>query len=367
MSRPLPAAPRRILLIKSHSAGIGDILRSSAAWAVLKERWPEAELHLLFLTRWPGYPSEELIREHHLLSSAHFLPMAEGRFLGMRGVGPASWRRLLPQVEEITARIRPDLIIDHEPHGLETTLVARWAKRHSGAPTVGVAEVPGRGLLYDHAAPGLRRYAARQGLDWPMDYTERDFAALAALGLARNGQAIRLRETAGGRALRQKIARQWPGERPMIGLNIGCGTADAAAKRPDLATLAQWLGRLAKSHPHRLLLTGAPFEAPVNTAFVHSYRRLWGNGADILDLAGKTTLSTLTGAIAGCRLFISSDSGPYHMAVAMGVPTLALFNFPNSVHYHHHAWTRILVAGSPEAAYDAAVSFLNIPSSGAAS
>ena len=157
MSRTLPTSPRRILLIKSHSAGIGDILRSSAAWAVLKKRWPEAELHLLFLTRWPGYPSEALIREHHLLSSAHFLPMAEGRFLGMHGVGPASWRRLLPQVGAITARIRPDLIIDHEPHGLESTIVAGWVKRRSGAPTVGVAEVPGRGLLYDHAAPGLRR------------------------------------------------------------------------------------------------------------------------------------------------------------------------------------------------------------------
>jgi hypothetical protein len=367
MSRPLPTSPRRIILIKSHSAGIGDILRSSAAWAVLKNRWPEAELHLLFLTRWPGYPSEALIREHHLLSSAHFLPMTEGRFLGMRGVGPASWRRLLPQVGAITARIWPDLIIDHEPHGLESTIVAGWVKRRSGAPTVGVAEVPGRGLLYDHAAPGLRRYAARQGLDWPMDYTERDFAALAALGLARNGQAIRLQETAGGRALRQELAHQWPGELPVVGLNIGCGTADAAAKRPDLASLAQWLGRLAQSHPHRLLLTGAPFETSVNAAFMDSYRRLWGNGTDILDLAGKTTLSTLTGAIAGCRLFISSDSGPYHMAVAMGMPTLALFNFPNSVHYHHHPWTRILVAGSAEAAYDAAVSFLSIPSSGDAS
>ena len=52
MPRPLPVEPHRILLIKSHSAGIGDILRSSAAWAVLKKHWPGAELHLVLLTRW---------------------------------------------------------------------------------------------------------------------------------------------------------------------------------------------------------------------------------------------------------------------------------------------------------------------------
>ncbi len=75
--RPLPEYPRRIILIKSHSAGIGDILRSSAAWAVLKRRWPEAELHLVFLTRWPGYPSESLISSHQLLDSTHFLPMPD--------------------------------------------------------------------------------------------------------------------------------------------------------------------------------------------------------------------------------------------------------------------------------------------------
>ena len=77
--RRLPDTPQRILLIKAHSAGVGDILRSSAAWAAQKRRWPEAELHLLFLTRWPGYPSESLIKNHYLLTSVHFLPLLEGR------------------------------------------------------------------------------------------------------------------------------------------------------------------------------------------------------------------------------------------------------------------------------------------------
>jgi hypothetical protein len=36
------------------------------------------------------------------------------------------------------------------------------------------------------------------------------------------------------------------------------------------------------------------------------------------------------------------------MAVGLRVPTLALFNFPNPLHYHHNAWTQCLVM--PDAA-----------------
>jgi len=53
---------KNILLLKSHSAGIGDILRSSAAWKAIKNKSPDANLHLLFITNHPGYPSEELIK-----------------------------------------------------------------------------------------------------------------------------------------------------------------------------------------------------------------------------------------------------------------------------------------------------------------
>jgi len=57
----------------------------------------------------------------------------------------------------------------------------------------------------------------------------------------------------------------------------------------------------------------------------------------------------LSGAIAVCRLFAPSDSGPYHMAVGLRVPTLAIFRWPSPEHYHHDAWVECLVAGGVEA------------------
>ncbi|WP_308389389.1 glycosyltransferase family 9 protein [Acidithiobacillus sp. AMEEHan] len=358
LRRPLPSHPRRILLIKSHSAGIGDILRSSAAWAALKRHWPQAELHLFFLTRWPGYPSEELIAEHHLLSSAHFLPLREGRFAGMRGVGPKGWRSLLPELRRLGQEIQPDLIIDHEPHGIETTIATRYLRRWSShAVTVGVAQVPGRGLLYDYAGPSLERYARERALSWPMDYTERDFAALSALGIERAGQQICLQVGTEGRDWQQRNPRI--SGMPRVGLNIGCGTPDAAAKRPSLNLLIESFGKLMQLRPFQMLLTGAPNEWAINEEFVHGYRQRWGESA-IENLAGTGSLGLLSGIIDSCDLFVSSDSGPYHMSVALGRPTIVLFRWPNPAHYHQSDKLKILVEPSQEILLDASCKLLSI-------
>ena len=50
-----------------------------------------------------------------------------------------------------------------------------------------------------------------------------------------------------------------------------------------------------------------------------------------LDLTGKTDLRTAVSLIAGCRLFISNDSGLMHVAGALNIPTIAIFGSTNPV------------------------------------
>lgn len=45
-----------------------------------------------------------------------------------------------------------------------------------------------------------------------------------------------------------------------------------------------------------------------------------------LDLAGRTTLLQLAGACANAALAVGNDTGPTHLAAALGVPTIALFS-----------------------------------------
>jgi lipopolysaccharide heptosyltransferase II len=50
-----------------------------------------------------------------------------------------------------------------------------------------------------------------------------------------------------------------------------------------------------------------------------------GSGPGRVSLAGRTPLGVLPGVLAGARLFISSNTGPMHVAAAVGTATLALF------------------------------------------
>ncbi len=45
----------------------------------------------------------------------------------------------------------------------------------------------------------------------------------------------------------------------------------------------------------------------------------------VINLAGKTSLSQLSCILKRCRLFIANDSGPVHIAVAVGAPVISIF------------------------------------------
>ena len=45
----------------------------------------------------------------------------------------------------------------------------------------------------------------------------------------------------------------------------------------------------------------------------------------VVQLAGDTDLETLVGVLAHAGLVVSNDSGPMHIAAALGSPTLGIF------------------------------------------
>ena len=52
----------------------------------------------------------------------------------------------------------------------------------------------------------------------------------------------------------------------------------------------------------------------------------FGNlGEGVINLTGKTTLLELAAVLAGCRLLVSGDSGPVHLASCVGTPVIAIF------------------------------------------
>jgi ADP-heptose:LPS heptosyltransferase len=144
-----------------------------------------------------------------------------------------------------------------------------------------------------------------------------------------------------GQSLRERLGL--PATARLLGLNIGCGTADALWRRPDIDLISQLVAQVQQRSEQQgqtlhLLLTGAPFERDVNTAFAALHRTRVD--APIHDVAGATSLLDLAGVIDQCALFMSSDSGPYHMSVGLRVPTLALFTRVDPSAVHIHSWVR---------------------------
>ncbi len=334
----MPPVPKNILLLKSHSAGVGDLLRGSAVWRAILDRYPGTRLHLAFCSQEPHYISETLIGRHHLLRSFHVHP----KWRNTR----KNWAEALNWVTGIIDTTRSEMLIDFETNGIRALSLCLLARYRTGIRTVGIAEWPGRGWFYDIASPSRSSYAAAEGLTLPLEYSERDFVALAGLGIRRQGTPIEIEETPEAVAFRKAFRSRFgiPEGLPLVGINVGCGTPGADCRRPDGALIEALIAWLQETLGCAVVLTGAPFESATNQSILQ--RMADRPGPPRVDAAGKTSLVELPGLIRACDLFISSDSGPYHIGVGLRVPTVALFNFEFPVAIHRHPWVRCVVCPS---------------------
>lgn len=107
-------------------------------------------------------------------------------------------------------------------------------------------------------------------------------------------------------------AEQMPGT-SWIGLNPGATYGTAKQWFPDRFIE---LGRRLSRHG-KIVVVGGPAEADLGKHVAQ------GTGG--LNLAGRTSVSQLAAAIARCRLFVTNDTGPMHVADAVGVPIVAIF------------------------------------------
>jgi len=363
--------PKHILLIKSHSMGVGDVLRSSAAWSALKAHYGDVQLHLLFLSKHPGYATESLIKEHHLLSSAHFLTLRQKTPQDM-SAQKTPMRALIRESLQICRDHQIDMIIDFEMHGMRGAWLTWRLQKELAAlkqqvATVGVGQFFIKRFFYDQTSQSLQTFAKVQGLSLPMDYTNRDFVALSALGIERLGRSIQLQSSPKAKRMVEHLLQDFEAsrlgtphkrERFLLGLNIGCGTPDALYKRPEMRELVGAMAALYAIEPYDLLLTGAAFEKDVNESFMAAFESAlrMGNGDQTqlecplqwIDCSGKTSLPELTALIEACDLLVSTDSGPYHMSVALKRPTLAWFIKEEQASYHEEAWCKHVVNPSTD-------------------
>jgi heptosyltransferase-2 len=104
---------------------------------------------------------------------------------------------------------------------------------------------------------------------------------------------------------------------PWIGVNPGAFYGTAKRWLPERFAAAA--GLLAREAGARVAVVGGASERPLGEAIAGQLR------ARARVLCGETTLADLVGVLSRLRLLLTNDSGPMHLAAALGTPTVAVF------------------------------------------
>jgi ADP-heptose:LPS heptosyltransferase len=105
--------------------------------------------------------------------------------------------------------------------------------------------------------------------------------------------------------------------RPAIGVHVSGGRE---SKQWHLDRFASVARRLAEERGATIVLTGSAADRSMVDAV-----RAQLAGVSVVDLAGTLDLVALAGLLSELDLFVTSDTGPMHVASAVGTPIVALF------------------------------------------
>ncbi len=149
---------------------------------------------------------------------------------------------------------------------------------------------------------------------------ERNLSLLRAFGAAPEDcrRSLRLPPGPGAEAVVDEILGSAGVDRQKMLIGINPGSV-WATKRWSAEGFAQAIRLIKKNYDCEALLFGGPADAEVASRIQDLCA-----GASV-NLAGKIGLRELPAALRLCRVLITNDSAPMHMAVACGVPTVAIF------------------------------------------
>lgn len=110
----------------------------------------------------------------------------------------------------------------------------------------------------------------------------------------------------------------WTGNAPLVA--IAPGAAYGSAKRWPPQSFAEVADALAADGVQSVLI-GSAADAPTGREVLARVTRR----DDVLNLIGRTDLSTLAGVMTRCRALVTNDSGAMHLGAAVGVRVTAVF------------------------------------------
>jgi lipopolysaccharide heptosyltransferase I len=286
---------RRILIIKPSS--FGDVIHALPVLNGLRHRYPHARISWLVASSCAG-----LLEGHPALDE---IIRFDRKRYGQIGRNPLASFEFIQFIQDLRGR-RFDLIVD-----LQGLFRSGFLAMATGARTrVGFANARELGwIFYNHRVDVP---------DPEMHAVQRNYLFGRALGFA--GLPIRFdlpvrpqsREAVSDLLAREGVQR---GEDYLV---VGPGTRWETKQWPA-EHFAAAIRTVVVEHGLPVVLTGMPEERET------ADRVAAGAGGRVANLAGRTSLPEMIALVDGARAVLMHDSGPMHLATALGKPLVAIY------------------------------------------
>lgn len=285
---------RRILVLRTD--GLGDLVMSSPMFPALKRAFPNARVTVL-VANW----SRDLVPLVPGVDDALFLDAP-----WVTGGGASAWAKLFEMIHKLRNE-QFDLGID--PRGdFRNNLLLYLA----GIPRrAGFAITGGDYWLTDVIPAGPDRHL-RSFARAAVEYLAPDMPCdpfLPFIRLPESGKNAASAFLAGHSVVRSP-------SRPVVVIHPA---ARWSGRQWSIERYAEVADRLAVAHGAIIVLTGSASERSVTRAVMDKCKI-----AKTIDAAGAVSFEGFLGLLAAADLFIGVDSGPMHIADALGTPVVAL-------------------------------------------
>ncbi len=297
--RALNGAPDRILLLRLER--IGDLIMTLQAIGDVRTLAPGAQIDLV-VGSWNAALAQAI-------AGVNRVETVDARWLarGSDGVGPAA---LVRHAWRWRSRAY-DLAINFEPDiRSNMMLAASGAARTVGWSSGGGGPVLDRALGYDpgaHTSDNARRLVE------------------SAFGRTAAGPRHSLLDVPDAAAAKAAAKLRHTGRGPLVGIHVSGGRS---IKQWPPERFAELGARLADIRGATIVATGGLSDRPM----VEALRRALGS-RPVIDAAGSDDLLETAAILASLDVLVTGDTGPMHLASAVGTPVAAVFGPSDPVRY----------------------------------
>jgi len=289
---------KKILIIKP--SALGDIVTAMPAACCLAENFPDARIH------WFVRPEYSPLLENH--PCVHKTIIFDRKKLGKWWYKPAAFAQLVRLIKQLREE-KYDIVFDFQ--GRFRSAIFAWfsacKKRIGMAPTQELT-----GIFYTQKIKQLPNTVHL--VDYFLDM-------VCAAGAKRTKVQFGLKPQPQAIAEIQKILSENQVDKNNYAVFVPGATVET--KIWPLENFAALAEKVYKKYQCGIVAVGVESEREI----VENLRKI--TGVPVINLAGKTNIPQLIALLAGAKVVISNDTGPAHIAAALGVPMVLIFGFTN--------------------------------------